>query len=419
MQKPYSWRAALAVFSLALLSASPFGIANAQGYVTDEASVSVDDSELSFESPVVSAEERAEDESLSSAQQLLQKLGVDDSVASSVSYDDNVLTIFADASIQELVRSTLGSKVGVLAVQYAKSPFSVSELTLEGQRIASLNGVAWAGPNDDFSGLDVGIRDESITRTGEKLSAYPLTLVPAPDPIVPASRDRTGSPVKGGSLITHTSSRETCSSGIQIGFTGGGRGFTTAAHCRTGAWEGANGWNLGSTNGTVSQTNDIQIINASSFNGLMYVNAWNTNDAKNVYLTSNPTNNQRICTNGAITATRCGNNYVRGINQSLTYLGHTRTPGFWILSQNYANGAQVCNVMRGDSGSPAFTYVGTQSVEIRGFVVALDASFSTAECFDKNPNFPITFDNRPSARAFAVNVQQALASINAYPIKAG
>jgi hypothetical protein len=68
----------------------------------------------------------------------------------------------------------------------------------------------------------------------------------------------------------------------------------------------------------------------------------------------------------------------------------------------------------GDSGGPVYNYVADGRVDVRGFIDAIDPSFSTAGCSYMNPNYRGgVYPGVPSSRAFAVNVVNAFAAVGA------
>jgi len=109
--------------------------------------------------------------------------------------------------------------------------------------------------------------------------------------------------------------------------------------------------------------------------------------------------------------------FVRGTNMFANIGGvGTTGPGFWILSEGSSGNVQIGNIQPGDSGSPAYAYTSNSQASVRGLVVAVDRSFSTANCRG-NPNF-VPSPNGCFARSFAVNVVDALAAVGA-TIKVG
>jgi hypothetical protein len=303
-------------------------------------------------------------------------------------------------------------------VRFVAARWSAAELDAMARRLAERNfdTVASVGPSADFGGLDVELKPEaaafraaSAQSALEGLSAQaaaPVRIVGTADPVV-ASRHSDISPYRGGALITGPSN---CSTGVSVSV-GSTSYITTAWHCGTGTWRTWGGGRTLGPTGARSQSRDTELIQTSS-DPVVYRGAWNAprTSGLSVYRGERPANNTRICTSGGVTGETCGETYVRGIGMytNITGVG-TVGPGFWILSQGTSGGVQIGIVQPGDSGSPAYTYVGVLSATVKGLVVAADTNFPT-QC-KGNPSF--SPGPRCSARAFAVNVMDALPALNA------
>lgn len=341
---------------------------------------------------------------------VLDAQAIADQVALSVTYDPDSITAYtqipADSAAMRLAAKA--SAPILLTVQPTK--FSVEQLTKEGARLSRQEpGVASAGPTDDYSAVQVSLRSSSDTLAGLGIkSVYPLVQVASSSPAV-ANRSDDVKPVYGGALVTNNVTGTSCSSGIGVSV-GGVQGFTIAEHCDTGTYHGwGNSSNVGTaySSGAASAAKDIRFVQANATSGRIWTGAWNGITSELRYATSAPANNQRICGSGGITGETCGDTYVRGTNQSS--LG--TSPGFWVLTEIVVNNVQRCVVNRGDSGSPVYNYVSNGSLEVRGFMVQSDGSFSTGYCPNMNPSFAKNIYT--SSRGFAVNAPAALSAIGA------
>jgi hypothetical protein len=310
-------------------------------------------------------------------------------------------------------------------VRFVDAPYSATELLTEAERVAKANQqlIADVGPRNDYSGLVVELSnsttipaDQAVQQIG---STVPVTVRGRTELSPAFSRDGDVAPFYGASLIfrfTSATAGVACSSGV-AGFVGSTSVLTTAWHCGTGTWTGyASGATIG-TVGARSQAKDTQLISGASTDGRVYTGPWNSTTSTPVFDAERPANNTGICTSGGVTGEVCPQVFVRGTNMFANIGGvGTTGPGFWILSEGSSNNAQIGNIQPGDSGSPAYAYTSSSQASVRGLVVAVDTSFSTANCRG-NPNF-VPSINGCFARSFAVNVVDALAAVGA-TIKVG
>jgi len=300
-------------------------------------------------------------------------------------------------------------------VTFKAAKFSLAQLDREASRMADANQdlVASVGPLPDYSGTGVTMSSAAVakgkTRADLKtgLTAdIPVTITGTANP-VRASRTGDTAPFWGSSLIYSTSSGYYCSSGASV-YSGTVSYITTAAHCKAGPWYAPDsGYKVGDVVKS-SAGRDTELIGGKSYDAVIYNGPWNSSTGVAVYDSERPADGTRICVDGAITGEHCTSVNVRGINQYVPVSGAgTIGPGFWILDTQVINGVQVGVAQPGDSGSATYAYTSASQASVRGFLVAVDLNFRTAQC-GGNPNFS-HFDC--SSRAFAVNSVDSLSAL--------
>lgn len=271
--------------------------------------------------------------------------------------------------------------------------------------------IAWVGPTDDFSAVQVSLRSDQASRTSQDVESRFPVLMAEPTNLVETNRNNDAKPVYGGALIRNNTTGTICSVGIGVNVNGV-LGWTTAQHCAAGTYAGRDsGLNVGTaySNGPADAGHDIRFAKANTSSPRVWTGPWNSSTSARVYNTSNPAQGQRICAGGGITGEVCGDTYV---NSPTTYAAG-KGPGFFVLTTITVGNGQRCIVNQGDSGSPVYNYTSTGALEVRGFTVLSDGFFSTAYCPNMHPDF--SPNPSTSSRLFAVNVVGALNSIGATP----
>ncbi|MEV6493913.1 hypothetical protein AB0M20_35615 [Actinoplanes sp. NPDC051633] len=340
--------------------------------------------------------------------------------AAGVTVRDGVVVVQWKGEVPASMRRLSGAQPA--EVLFVPAKYSAAELLAESARLAKANQatIATVGPSEDYSGLDVQLSSKGAAQRATINSSYPVSVTGAID-VAPARRDADTSPFWGGALIYRATSPTqgyVCGTGVSV-YRGTTSGITTAWHCGTGTWTGyASGATLGTVTGTRSQAKDTQVITGSSTAGRIYTGPWDSSTSIPVYNAERPANNTGICTGGAVSGELCTQVTVRGTNMytNITGVGSVG-PGFWILSTGSNGGVQIGNVRGGDSGSPAFSYTSAGAASVKGFIVAIDGTFSTLNCRG-NPNIAIGPNGFCYARSFAVNSVDALSAVGA-TIKVG
>lgn len=245
----------------------------------------------------------------------------------------------------ERLSTTLTSALPAGAFSLVEDRYSVKELQKESDRIVAAHltiggaPVISAGPTDDADGLVVQIESDHV----ELLRGQPDTSSVSPYPIVversqPAEKiDRQYDPIAphwGGALMSRTTSpgmSAICTTGFGVGFMSGSTLMTrnlTADHCgSTGTlWRTGNYSDsalLGVFSATNSGGSDLKLINppagtSTSFGGVIYNGAWNSNTGLGIKGAVAPILNDYWCFSGSQSGMVC-NNKVTEINKSICY----------------------------------------------------------------------------------------------------
>ncbi|HVX56771.1 MAG TPA: hypothetical protein VHA37_03495 [Candidatus Saccharimonadales bacterium] len=361
-------------------------------------------------------------------QEIIDAANLKDDVALSISYDPDVLTIRTKTEIPARLKTAVAVAAPRLSVVWATSDFDVSALNTEAARVAGLPGVTYAGPNDDYSGLKVGVQPaprSGATKLSQAqvsaLTSYPVTIETTSS-MMEASRDSDVPPPWGGALLINEATGATCTAGIPVLYDGSKHGITTADHCGNAEFMSYAGTHLGTTvPAHMNIGHDIQIVHTAGATEYAWQGAWNSTSYLAVKKVLDPVNGQLICTNGAVSSSHCNGTSVSGINMYTTVQpGNTTVgPGFWVWNQTVTNNVQDCAGMSGDSGSPLFNHTDDGKMKVRGFMEATSNQYSTSLCSGHNPHYPIQptdTGTNASSRIFALNGEEALSSVGATAI---
>lgn len=255
-------------------------------------------------------------------------------------------------------------------------------------------------PQDDFSGILVGVPSVSAQVASENLSSpIPLVYFRQDGGYIPTSR-RADTPPFWGSIAVTSQDGDECTAGIPVIRTNGTPGLLTAYHCgirkvfRTfagGTIVGTSGAGDASTDGTIIQ-------GGASYGQRVYDGAYNSTDSVTMTGMGNPAVNQGVCFDGAFEGRHCTDVVViqTGVYANIDGDG-LRGPGFWARRA----GAKP-TIGSGDSGSPVFDWSnGAQTtIAIRGLAVGVSPDLhDDAQCAGSPDLARIC-----SVQAFSINI---------------
>lgn len=203
---------------------------------------------------------------------VLADQGIAEQVALSVTYAPDGITAYTQIPADNAALQLAGKASAPISFTVQATKYGIEELTKEGARLSLEPGVAWAGPADDYSGVQVSLQSDFGTLADRGIeSAYPLIQAESSSP-APAARHDDIKPVYGGALVTNNVTGTSCSAGIGVAV-GGVLGFTIAEHCDTGTYHGwGNSQNVGTAyqSGAASASKDIRFVQANATSGRIW-----------------------------------------------------------------------------------------------------------------------------------------------------